>query len=100
MLSAELENIFGLQAPSPLVFKEQGPGIELLADLVSKYLLRNYKEKPVLAKWLEDLTTAAEEVSKGNPTSIQLKQTSKLSVVQKQTNKYLELEASKVADQK
>lgn len=67
VLNANLEIVFGLRARAPLVFQERGPGIESLVNLFEKYLLGEYLEQPVIVKWVEDLTEAAERMAKAAP---------------------------------
>lgn len=63
VLNAHLESVFGLRAIAPLTLVERGPWLDSLADLLEHYLTGEFSEKLVIAKWLGDLTEAAEKVS-------------------------------------
>ncbi|KAG8715661.1 hypothetical protein FRC08_010296 [Ceratobasidium sp. 394] len=99
VLNAHLETVFGLRAQSSLTFLERGPGIESLADVFTTYLTGDFKEKPIIGKWLEDLTTAAEAMSSQSeqPTA---KRVSKPSAAQKRSDEWLESTAEASAARK
>ncbi|KAF8597429.1 hypothetical protein BDV93DRAFT_513341 [Ceratobasidium sp. AG-I] len=99
VLNAHLEIVFGLRAQVSLSFLERGPGIESLADLFTRYLDGDYSEKPVVAKWLDDLTEAAEAMG-ANATEPSSKRISKPSAAQKRSNKWLESTAEETATRK
>ncbi|QRV89237.1 hypothetical protein RhiJN_17255 [Ceratobasidium sp. AG-Ba] len=55
-----LEHVFGLRKAGTIPFSEHGPSIESIVDISEQYLTGDYREKPVIMKWLEDLMRAAE----------------------------------------
>ncbi|KAG9083469.1 hypothetical protein FS749_006003 [Ceratobasidium sp. UAMH 11750] len=85
VLNAHLEIVFGLRDGGRLTFIERGPGIESIVDIFDKYLSGNYTEKPVIAKWLDDLIDAAEHMS---DVELPAKRTSKPSAAQKRLNEW------------
>lgn len=70
VLNSHLEIVFGLRAVTPLIFKERGPGISSLVDLFTHYLTGDFQEKPVIAKWMMDLTEAVESMSRAVPKQV------------------------------
>ncbi|KAG8683523.1 hypothetical protein FRC09_016027, partial [Ceratobasidium sp. 395] len=90
-LNSVLENTFALRAQLPIVFIDRGPGLESLADTFTCYLTGDYTEKPIIAKWLDDLTEAAETMSLQKVRSNKGKKVSKPSEAQKHTNAWIEL---------
>lgn len=70
MLNAHLEIVFGLRAVAPLTFKERGSGIKSLADVLTHYLISDYRVKPVIVKWREDLTEVVEALSESKPNQV------------------------------
>ncbi|KAG9077835.1 hypothetical protein FS749_010224, partial [Ceratobasidium sp. UAMH 11750] len=89
VLNAHLESVFGLRVGNTLLFQERGPGIESLADIFTHYLTGDYLEKPVIGKWLEDLTEAAEFMT-AQSGEVAAKRVSKPSTAQKRSEEWIE----------
>ncbi|KAG9124124.1 hypothetical protein FRC07_012737 [Ceratobasidium sp. 392] len=62
-LNAHLESVFGLRVGGRVSIVERGPGIESNVDIFTRYLTGDYREQPVIAKWLDDLIDTAEDIS-------------------------------------
>jgi hypothetical protein len=60
-LNRELECRMGQRHKGPIVFKERGPGLEAVVDVLTGYLdeYRDSSETILLVKWADDLVTAA-----------------------------------------
>ncbi|KAG8750264.1 hypothetical protein FRC12_012964 [Ceratobasidium sp. 428] len=100
VLNAHLETVFGLRAVAPIKFRERGSGIESLVTILAHYLEGEYAEKPVLAKWVDDLIDAAESASTVLPEKASTKRVSKPSAAQKRSNEWVELTTEATAARK
>ncbi|KAG8682321.1 hypothetical protein FRC09_016852, partial [Ceratobasidium sp. 395] len=89
VLNAHLENAFGFRAISPVLLRERGPGIESLVDIMAHYLEGDCAEKPVLAKWVDDLIEAASVAPGSIPSNqVSTKRLPKPSAAQKPSNEW------------
>ncbi|KAG1836631.1 hypothetical protein DFJ58DRAFT_817985, partial [Suillus subalutaceus] len=60
-LNRELECVMGQRHNGPILFKERGPGLEAVVDVLESHLIEHHNspETILLVKWVDDLTTAA-----------------------------------------
>ncbi|KAG1891160.1 hypothetical protein F4604DRAFT_1989120 [Suillus subluteus] len=60
-LNRELECVMGQRHNGPISFKERGPGLEAVVDVLESHLIEHHNspETILLVKWVDDLTTAA-----------------------------------------
>ncbi|QRV99077.1 hypothetical protein RhiJN_27096 [Ceratobasidium sp. AG-Ba] len=96
VLNAHLENVFGLRNGSLISLAERGPGLESIVEVFRHYLSGAFAEKPVIEKWLDDLTTAAEHISR-DPC---VKRISKPSASLKRSNEYVADEKAEKEERK
>ncbi|KAG8725089.1 hypothetical protein FRC09_008767 [Ceratobasidium sp. 395] len=87
VLNAHLERVFGLRNGGRTALTERGLGTDLIVDIFTQCLTDNYAEKPVIAKWLDDLIDSAEHMSS---LALPTKRTSKPSAAQKRSNEWKE----------
>ncbi|KAG2131337.1 hypothetical protein DEU56DRAFT_953870 [Suillus clintonianus] len=61
-LNCALECVMGQCHNGPISFKERGPGLEAVVDILEAHLIEHHEspETILLVKWIDDLTTAAE----------------------------------------